>query len=312
MVVRELRLQVAEMRNQRDIGRCKARIDSLLLEKIGVAIGDVIEIIGNRATAAIAWPAYPEDAGKPIVRMDGITRKNAEVSIGEYVTIRKAKVKIARTISLAPLSVKLHVADENLYEFLRNRLVDLPVVQGDIIQLSLFGNPVNFMVVRSTPKGVVKISYDTQIKLLKEPAPERARIAYVTYDDIGGLKEQIQRIRELVELPLKHPELFKRLGIEPPKGVLLYGPPGCGKTLLAKAVANESDAYFISVNGPEVMSKFYGESEARLREIFKKAEESAPAIIFIDEIDSIAPKREEVTGEVERRVVAQLLALMDG
>ena len=312
MVVRELRLQVAEMRNQRDIGRCKARIDSYLLEKIGVAIGDIIEIVGNRSTAAIAWPAYPEDAGKPIIRMDGITRKNAEVSIGEYVTVRKAKVKVARTISLAPVSVKLHVQDENLYEFLKNRLIDLPVVQGDIIQLSLFGNPVNFMVVRSSPKGVVKIDYDTQIKLLKEPAPERTRIAYITYDDIGGLKEQVQRIRELVELPLKHPELFKRLGIEPPKGILLYGPPGCGKTLLAKAVANESDAYFISINGPEVMSKFYGESEARLREIFKKAEENAPAIIFIDELDSIAPKREEVTGEVERRVVAQLLALMDG
>ncbi|MDW8061835.1 MAG: AAA family ATPase, partial [Nitrososphaerota archaeon] len=294
MVVRELRLQVAEMRNQRDIGRCKARIDSLLLEKISVAIGEIIEIIGNRSTAAIAWPAYPEDSGKPIIRIDGITRKNAEVSIGEYVTIRKAKVKVARTISLAPVSVKLHVQDENLYEFLKNRLIDLPVVQGDIVQLSLFGNPVNFMVVRSTPKGVVKIDYDTQIKLLREPAPERARIAYVTYDDIGGLKEQVQRIRELVELPLKHPELFKRLGIEPPKGVLLYGPPGCGKTLLAKAVANESDAYFISINGPEVMSKFYGESEARLRELFKKAEENAPAIIFIDEIDSIAPKREEV------------------
>jgi transitional endoplasmic reticulum ATPase len=312
MVVRELRLQVAEMRNQRDIGRCKARIDSYLLEKIGVAIGDIIEIVGNRSTAAIAWPAYPEDAGKPIVRMDGITRKNAEVSIGEYVTVRKARVKVARAVSLAPVSVKLHVQDENLYEFLKNRLIDLPVVQGDIIQLSLFGNPVNFMVVRSSPKGVVKIDYDTQIKLLKEPAPERTRIAYITYDDIGGLREQVQRIRELVELPLKHPELFKRLGIEPPKGILLYGPPGCGKTLLAKAVANESDAYFISISGPEVMSKFYGESEARLREIFKKAEENAPAIIFIDELDSIAPKREEVTGEVERRVVAQLLALMDG
>ena len=188
----------------------------------------------------------------------------------------------------------------------------MPLVEGDVVLLSVFGNAMPFTVVRTRPSGIMKVSPTTTFQVLSEPSPEKKGISRVTYEDIGGLKDEVQRIREMVELPLRHPELFHRLGIDPPKGVLLFGPPGCGKTLLAKAVANESNAFFININGPEIMSKFYGESEARLREIFQKAQENAPAIIFIDEIDAIAPKREEVVGEVEKRVVAQLLSLMDG
>jgi len=311
-MAKEIKLRVAEVSHQRDVGRWKVRIDAKTMEYLEVTPGDIVEIKGKRTTAAVVWPAYPEDAGKNIIRMDGITRKNAGVSINEYVSVRKAVVKEAQSVTIAPVNVTIPGVDQSFYEFVKNRILEAPVVAGDTIQVSIFGSAVHFRVTKTIPHGIVVITSRTNVQVLSEPVPEKTGLLRVTYEDIGGLKEAIQKIREMVELPLRHPELFQRLGIEPPKGVLLYGPPRCGKTLLAKAVANESEANFFSINGPEIMSKFYGESEARLREIFQKAQESAPSIIFIDEIDAIAPKREEVTGEVERRVVAQLLALMDG
>jgi len=281
------------------------------MEKLQVSAGDVIEIVGKRKTSAIAWPAYSEDQGRGIIRIDGFTRKNAGVSINEYVTVRRAEVKDATSIVLAPIDMRLNV-DEDFTNFVKNRLMERTFVEGDTTLVMMLGHPVQFTVMKTRPHGVVRLTYDTKLQILAEPAPEAKGVPRTTYEDIGGLKEEIQRLREMVELPMRHPEIFQRLGIDPPKGVLLHGPPGCGKTLLARAVANESDANFFSINGPEIMSKFYGESEARLREIFQQAEKNSPAIIFIDELDAIAPKREEVTGEVERRVVAQLLALLDG
>jgi len=245
------------------------------------------------------------------VRIDGFVRKNAGVSINEYVIVRKAKVRNATSITLAPVDMRLSV-DEDFINFVKNRLMERTFVEGDTTLIMMLGHPIQFNVTKTRPSGIVRMTYDTRLTILSEPTPEARGVPRTTYEDIGGLREEIQRIREMVELPMRHPEIFQRLGIDPPKGVLLYGPPGCGKTLLARAVANESEANFFSINGPEIMSKFYGESEARLREIFQQAEKNAPSIIFIDELDAIAPKREEVTGEVERRVVAQLLALMDG
>ncbi|MEM2848992.1 MAG: CDC48 family AAA ATPase [Candidatus Bathyarchaeia archaeon] len=311
-MAREIKLRVAEVSHQRDVGRWKVRIDAKTMEFLEVTPGDIVEIKGKRTTAAVVWPAYPEDTGKNIIRMDGITRKNAGVSINEYVSVRKAVAREAQTVTLAPVNVTIPGVDQSFYEFIKNRILEAPLVAGDTIQVSIFGSAVHFRVTKTIPHGIVAVTSRTNVQVLSEPVPEKTGLLRVTYEDIGGLKEAIQKIREMVELPLRHPELFQRLGIEPPKGVLLYGPPGCGKTLLAKAVANESEANFFSINGPEIMSKFYGESEARLRDMFQKAQENAPSIIFIDEIDAIAPKREEVTGEVERRVVAQLLALMDG
>ena len=306
----EVQLRVADAR-QRDVGRGIARINRRAMRALGISPGDIIEIEGTKKTAAIAWPAYEDDQDDDIIRIDGIIRENAGVSLGDYVIVRKADVKNATSVTIAPTDVRFREVDRETEDLLRNRLVNRPIVEGDIVRVRYVYRPLTFTIVRTKPKGVVRITYRTRLKLLPEPV-EGIRMPRVTYEDIGDLEEAIQKIREMVELPLKHPELFQRLGIEPPKGVLLYGPPGCGKTLLAKAVANESDAAFFAINGPEIMSKYYGESEARLREIFEKAEKNAPAIIFIDELDAIAPKREEVTGEVERRVVAQLLALMDG
>ena len=305
----EIQLKVAAS-NQRDAGRGIVRIPSRFMNKLGVETGDIVEIEGKKVTSAIVWPAYPEDSGLDIIRMDGVTRSNAKVSIGDTVTVRKIDAKPASKVVLAPTEpIRFNGGFE---EYIKNHLLGRPVVRGDNIVIGVLGQPLQFTVVNTSPAGVVQISAKTRLQLQTEPARGIEAIPRVTYEDIGGLNHAIQKIREMVELPLKHPEVFKRLGIEPPKGVLLYGPPGTGKTLLAKAVANESNAYFISINGPEIMSKFYGESEARLREVFQKAQENAPSIIFIDEIDAIAPKREEVTGEVERRVVSQLLALMDG
>ncbi|MCS7364415.1 MAG: CDC48 family AAA ATPase [archaeon GB-1867-035] len=305
----EVQLRVAEAK-QRDVGRGKVRIDSRVMRKLGVNPGDIVEIEGKRKTAAIVWPAYPEDQDMRIIRMDGLIRKNAGVSIGEKVIVRKARAKAASIVKLAPSSFSITV-DSAFVNFVKKRLYDYPLTQGDTILIPVLGQAIPFTIVLTRPAGIVLVTEDTHVIILEKPA-EEIRVPRVTYEDIGGLHEAIQKIREMVELPLKHPELFKRLGIDPPKGVLLYGPPGCGKTLLAKAVANETDAHFISINGPEIMSKFYGESEQRLREVFEEAKQHAPSIIFIDEIDAIAPKREEVTGEVEKRVVAQLLALMDG
>ncbi len=306
----EVQLRVGDAR-QRDVARGIARIDQDTMQKLGISAGDVVEISGKRITTAIAWPAYSEDQDRGLIRIDGLTRKNAGVAINEYAVVRRAKVKDAISIVLAPVDMRLNV-DQDFTKFVKNRLVERAFVEGDTTLVMMLGQAIPFTVTKTRPHGVVRMTYETNLQILSEPTPEAKGVPRTTYEDIGGLHEEIQRIREMVELPLRHPELFQRLGIEPPKGVLLHGPPGCGKTLLARAVANESEANFFSINGPEIMSKFYGESEARLREIFQQAQKSSPGIIFIDELDAIAPKREEVTGEVERRVVAQLLALMDG
>ncbi len=306
----EVQLRVGDAR-QRDVGRGIARIDQRTMQKLGISAGDVIEIVNKRTTSAIAWPAYSEDQNRDIIRIDGFTRKNSGVAINEYVVIRPAKVKTALSITLAPVDMRLNV-DEDFTNFVKNRLMERTLVEGDTTLVMMLGHAIPFTVSKTRPHGIIKVTAETRLTILNEPAPEGKGLPRTNYEDIGGLQTEIQRVREMVELPLRHPELFQRLGIEPPKGVLLHGPPGCGKTLLARAVANESEANFYSINGPEIMSKFYGESEARLREIFQQAQQNAPSIIFVDELDAIAPKREEVTGEVERRVVAQLLALMDG
>jgi len=306
----EIQLRVGDAR-QRDVGRGIARIDQRTMQKLGISAGDVIEIVNKRTTSAIAWPAYSEDQNREIIRIDGFTRKNSGAAINEYVVIKPAKVKTALSITLAPVDMRLNV-DDDFTNFVRNRLMERTLVEGDTTLVMMLGHAIPFTVTKTRPHGIIKVTAETRLTILNEPAPETKGLPRTTYEDIGGLHEEIQRVREMVELPLRHPELFQRLGIEPPKGVLLHGPPGCGKTLLARAVANESEANFYSINGPEIMSKFYGESEARLREIFQQAQQNAPSIIFVDELDAIAPKREEVTGEVERRVVAQLLALMDG
>jgi transitional endoplasmic reticulum ATPase len=308
--VSEVQLRVGDAR-QRDVGRGIARVDQRTMQKLGISAGDVIEIVGKRTTSAIVWPAYSEDQNREIIRIDGFTRKNAGVAINEYLVIKPAKVKGALNVTLAPVDMRLNV-DEDFTNFVRNRLMERTLMEGDTTLVMMLGHAIPFTVTKTRPHGIVKVTAETRLTILNEPTPEGRGMPRTTYEDIGGLHEEIQRVREMVELPLRHPELFQRLGIEPPKGVLLHGPPGCGKTLLARAVANESEANFFSINGPEIMSKFYGESEARLREIFQQGEKNAPSIIFVDELDAIAPKREEVTGEVERRVVAQLLALMDG
>jgi len=310
MSKREIVLTVAEAK-QRDVGRGIVRLDRRSMSELGVDPGDIVEVVGTKRTVAIAWPAYIDDEGKGIVRMDGYLRKNAGVSIGDRVTVRKAIVKPAIKVVLAPTEPARF--DPGFAEYVKRQLVGRPVSRGDTIVVPFFQTALSLVVVSVNPAPIAQIYDLTEIVIREQPIREvELAIPRVTYEDIGDLEEAKQKIREMIELPLKHPELFRRLGIEPPKGVLLHGPPGCGKTLLAKAVANESGAHFIAINGPEIMSKFYGESEARLREVFREAQDNAPAIIFIDEIDAIAPKRGEVTGEVERRVVAQLLALMDG
>ncbi|MDR2720466.1 MAG: CDC48 family AAA ATPase [Nitrososphaerota archaeon] len=308
--VSEVQLRVGDAK-QRDVGRGIARIDQRAMQKLGISAGDVIEIINKRTTSAIAWPAYSEDQNRDLIRIDGFTRKNCGVAINEYVVVKSAKVKPVLSLTLAPVDMRLNV-DEDFTNFVRNRLMERTLVEGDTTVVMMLGHAIPFTVSKTRPHGIIKVTAETKLTILNEPVPEGKGLIRTTYEDIGGLHGEIQRVREMIELPLRHPELFQRLGIEPPKGVLLHGPPGCGKTLLARAVANESEANFYSINGPEIMSKFYGESEARLREIFQQAQQNAPSIIFIDEFDSLAPKREEVTGEVERRVVAQLLALMDG
>ncbi|HDD42785.1 MAG TPA: AAA family ATPase, partial [Nitrososphaeria archaeon] len=309
MSPKELRLRVVEAR-QRDVGYGIARIDREVGAAAGFQTGDMVEIIGRKVTAATLWLGYMEDE-KDAIRIDGYIRSNAGVSLNEWVTIREARVREAQLVVLAPVNSSIR-PDENFTRLVKSRLIEYPIVQKNIIPVMFFGNLFTFAVIQTKPQGVVKITPRTRLVIHSKAMQEKVLRTTVTYEDIGGLHEQIQRIREMIELPLRYPELFQKLGIEPPKGVLLYGPPGCGKTLLAKAVATEAEANFILINGPEIMNKYYGESEARLREIFRKAEEEAPSIIFIDEIDAIAPKRSEVTGEVEKRVVAQLLALMDG
>ena len=306
----EITLKVAEAEH-RDIGRFIVRIDAVSMEKLGVRTGDIIQIKGKRMTAAIAWPAYQGDKGREIIRMDGRIRRNAGVSLSEKVTVARANEEPARNVTLAPTSMPIR-PEPRFEEFVKRKLLNCPVSSQDTVFIPILGRAIPFKVTSTKPVGTVVVQHSTILAIAEKPTGETTGTSQVTYEEIGGLAEPIQRIREMVELPMRHPEIFKRLGIDPPRGLILHGPPGTGKTLLAKAVASESEANFTHINGPEIMSKFYGESEQKLRKIFEDAEENAPSIIFIDELDAIAPKREEVQGEVERRVVAQLLATMDG
>ncbi len=346
MTKQQIQLKVVEAL-QDDAYKGIARIDAEIMRDLGIKRGDVILIKGNRETVAIADRAYPADVGEGIIRIDGILRRNAKTGIGDVVSVIKAEVKEAKKIMIAPAQKGIMVQGDP--EGLKKGLLGRTVVKGDIVVLGgvqrrrdlmsdemgnmddIFGNlndilggmgfgnlgggvtQIRFLVVSANPNQPVIITENTEVAL-NSKAVEMAdeKIPEINYEDIGGLSDEIKKIREMVEIPMKHPEIFEKLGVQPPKGVLLHGPPGTGKTLLAKAVANESEANFILLNGPEIMSKFYGESEKKIRDIFEEAEKTAPTIIFIDEIDALAPKREEVQGEVERRVVSQLLTMMDG
>ncbi|MFH1005970.1 MAG: CDC48 family AAA ATPase [Candidatus Latescibacterota bacterium] len=305
--------RVSESR-PKDVGRGIVRIDPMDMAEIGAEVGDIVQVEGKRKTVAKIMPAYMEDRGKDIIQMDGLIRENAQVGLDEKVSVHKVPHNPANKITLAPMTLMRATQRDRDMKYIGTLLEGLPLVEGDRIRANLFGaRRQDFTVVSASPKGTILIHPNTIIKMVeeKEAVERRARMSY---EDIGGLKREIRRVREMIELPLKYPQVFERLGIEAPKGVLLHGPPGCGKTLIARAVANETDAHFSQLSGPEIMGKYYGESEGRLRALFEDASAHAPSIIFLDEIDSIAPKREEMGGEkqVERRVVAQLLALMDG
>lgn len=334
----EIELRVAEALQQ-DVGKGIIRMDKELLSKIGVEPGDIVEIIGKRTTGAIVGQAYPADVGLEIVRMDGLTRSNAGTSIGEMITIRNVKIRIAKKVVLAPATKGLRIMASG--DIIKRNIMGRAATRGDVLALisprrsretfrefpggeKVFREffeattpfslgEIKFAIVSTNPAGIVRINDETEVEVRPEAVEIiEKKVPDVTYDDVGGLQQEIFKVREMIELPLRHPEIFDRLGIDPPRGILLHGAPGTGKTLLAKAVANESGSNFVAINGPEVMSKYVGEAEKKIRDIFKEAEENAPTIIFIDEMDAIAPKRGEVTGEVERRVVAQILALMDG
>ena len=278
------------------------------MDVLGVSSGDIVEITGKRKSVAKCLPLYTSDEGKGIIRVDGLARNNTGVAVGDMVVLRKIKAVVAEKIIVAPLDAMPPIDERYLTDSLEN----IPLVKGDNIMVPYFGGRLTFQVIGVTPvAGAVIVTSKTVFHIAEKEESLRG-VPQVAYEDVGGMSDELRKVREMVELPMRHPEIFEKLGVEAPKGVLLYGVPGTGKTLLAKAVANETNAHFTSISGPEIMSKFYGESEARLREIFKEAREKSPSIIFIDEIDSIAPKREEVTGEVERRVVSQMLALMDG
>ncbi len=307
-VVEPLQLKVAEAYH-RDAGKGIARLGLDALNRLGANNGDVVEISGKERICAVAWPGNPEDA-PDIIRIDGNTRANLRVGIDSWVQVTRIQAKPARKIILAPTrQIRLIGGPQYLLRMLEGR----PVVKGEQIRVEMINNSLSLVVVSTVPSGPVLITNDTIISITRETLEELPlHVREISYEDIGGLSREIRDIREMIEVPLRHPELFAKLGINPPRGVLLHGPPGTGKTLIARAVASETDANFISISGPEVVSKFYGESEERLRQIFEEAQKAAPSIIFIDEIDSIAPKREEVSGDLERRIVAQLLALMDG
>ena len=316
--IEDLQLRVAKAIPS-DVGHGRARVP--FDNDLNLKPGDIVEITGEQKTAAIVWRCRPEDANLGVIRVDGIIRKNAGVSLGDKVTIRKVETQPCQKLILSPVMAKQQKVrfGPGIEGFARRGLNKRPVVSGDRIfipGMTLFAEALPFQIVQTTPKGIVQVLPDTEIIIKEEPVDEEEDggqpISTISYEDIGGIGEQLQKVREMIELPLKHPILFRRLGIDPPRGVLLYGPPGTGKTLIAKAVASETKANFTSINGPEIISKYYGESEKQLREIFDEAAANAPAIIFIDELDSIAPKREDVSGEVERRVVAQLLTLLDG
>jgi transitional endoplasmic reticulum ATPase len=308
-----LALKVQEALSK-DVGRAIARIDPEDMKELGLAVGDIIEINGKRKTPAKIMPCYAEERGKKIIQIDGLLRENAQIGLDEKVRIHGIPSQPAGKITLSPLTMSGLLQKESDTKYIGSLMEGLPVTSGDRIRATLFGaRSCDFKVVDTVPDGVVLISAATLIRMETKKKGE-TKAARISYEDIGGLGLQIQRIREMIELPLRYPQVFERLGIDAPKGVFLYGPPGTGKTLIARAVANETDAYFTHISGPEIMGKFYGESEARLRSLFEDAQAHAPAIIFIDEIDAIAPKREEMGGEkqVERRVVAQLLSLLDG
>jgi transitional endoplasmic reticulum ATPase len=316
-VTEKVVLKVAEA-PQSDVGLGRARVDTKTRMALGLDVGEIVEIIGKKSTSAKIFRVMQEDEGKGIIRIDGLVRRNVGCSIGDRVEAKKAEVLTAERVTIAPIISEGHRISfgQGIENFAKRGLLKRPLMKGDVVivpGIALMGGALPFMVVKTTPKGVVQINDETIIEMKEEPVREgEVLTTAITYEDIGGLKEELLKVREMIELPLKHAELFERLGINPPKGVLLYGPPGTGKTLIAKAVANEAGANFYSIQGPEIMSKYYGQSEERLREKFDEAQKNAPSVLFIDELDSIAPRREEVTGEVERRVVAQLLTLMDG
>ena len=303
-----LQMRVGEAK-QRDVGKKRARIGPKAMDYLKASPGDVVEVAGSRSSCAVVWPVDEDERSPDIIRIDGQTRKNAGAALNDTVSIRRVPTRPAKSVTLTPVNEPV-AADAEFTDFVKNRLKGLPLAQGDEISVTILGNSMDFRIAKTSPKGVVKMDRATSTAISAEAAVDRK--VRVTYEEVGGLGKEVKAMREIVELPLRHPELFSRLGIEPHSGILLYGPPGCGKTLLAKVMASESEANMFSINGPEVMNKYYGETEARIRDIFKEAKDSSPSIIFIDEIDAIAPKREEAYGDVEKRVVAQLLALMDG
>ncbi len=311
---KSISLKVAEA-EQRDVGRKIARVDPAVAERLNIATGDALEIASlGKTTTVLNWPARETDKNKGLIRIDGYARNKLDVGINDSVELKKVESKDAKSITLAPTEpLRIVGAEDYLSDYLNGHLM----TKGDTIPISVMGQRIDLVVISTNPSGPVIITDSTKITVSEESAKavqisKEGGAPSITYEDIGGIRNEVARVREMIELPLRHPELFKRLGVEAPKGVLLHGPPGTGKTLLAKAVANETNASFYTIGGPEIMSKYYGESEEKLRNIFEQAEKNAPSIIFIDEIDSIAPKREEVSGEVERRIVAQLLSLMDG
>ncbi len=303
-----LQMRIGEVK-QRDVGKKRARIGPDAMDYLKVTPGDIIEISCSKSSCAVVWPADEDEKHPDIIRIDGQTRKNVDASLNDIAKIKKVTTKVAKTVILVPMNDSVTV-DKEFTDFVKNRLKGLPLSHGDEISVMILGNSMDFKINKISPKNVIKIDRSTNLSILSETVVDKK--IRVTYEEVGGLGTEIKAMREIVELPLRHPELFKRLGVEAHSGILLYGPPGCGKTLIAKVLASESEANMYSINGPEIMNKYYGETEARLREIFKEAKDNSPSIIFIDEIDAIAPKREEAYGDVEKRVVAQLLALMDG
>ena len=304
----QVTLKVAET-NPKLVGRGMALVDPKVVEELGLSTGDIIELAGKKKSYVLLWSSQPDDYGKRLIRIDGYTRNNIGVGIDDHVAVQKVSLKKAEQVILAPTE-ELNIV--GLEEYLPELLEGRVVTKGDIIPLNIMGRRIGFAITGTSPSDAASL-IDTHTEFVIGAVPKATKgVPRISYEDIGGLRNEVQKVREMIELPLRHPEIFERIGIEAPKGVLLYGPPGTGKTLLAKAVASETNANFYSIGGPEIMSKFHGESEERLREVFKEAEQNAPSIIFIDEIDSIAPKREEVSGDVEKRVVSQLLTLMDG
>ena len=304
----QVTLKVAET-NPKLVGRGMALVDPKVVEELGLSTGDIIELAGKKKSYVLLWSSQPDDYGKRLIRIDGYTRNNIGVGIDDHVAVQKVSLKKAEQVILAPTE-ELNIV--GLEEYLPELLEGRVVTKGDIIPLNIMGRRIGFAITGTSPSDAASL-IDTHTEFVIGAVPKATKgVPRISYEDIGGLRNEVQKVREMIELPLRHPEIFERIGIEAPKGVLLYGPPGTGKTLLAKAVASETNANFYSIGGPEIMSKFHGESEERLREVFREAEQNAPSIIFIDEIDSIAPKREEVSGDVEKRVVSQLLTLMDG